>query len=103
MFKDEHILFSRTGSDFGKKQCATNRVLCKIEFDMDAAAKYRADAPVNEPPKTMESPNPNSSQAAAERRQREERLIALYMEMTGVSESAARSVYMHLDLNRQDQ
>ncbi len=50
----------------------------------------------------MEPPNPNSSQAAAERRQREERLIALYMEMTGVSESAARSVYMHLGLGRRD-
>lgn len=48
---------------------------------------------------SLKSPSTTSGPSAAERQSKEERLIALYMELTGVTEAAARDVYMHLDLN----
>jgi hypothetical protein len=45
----------------------------------------------------MNPPTTQASASNAEARQRkEERLIALYMDLTGASESTARSVYMYL-------
>ena len=68
---------------------------------MDAAANTNSGPSAANAPDTMNSPATSSSANAADRQRQEERLIALYMDLTGASEAAARSVYMHLGLDHQ--
>jgi hypothetical protein len=51
--------------------------------------------------KLNSSENPEPSNAAEQDALAEERFIALYTELTGASESQARSVYMYSDIIQQ--
>jgi hypothetical protein len=63
---------------------------------MDAAANTGSKP---SSPDSVKSSSPGVRSGTAENPQRkEERLIALYRDLTGDSENAARSVYMHLHL-----
>jgi hypothetical protein len=68
---------------------------------MAAAANTIPGPSAANPIDSMNPPSPSQSASAADRQRKEERLIALYMDLTGASEATARSVYMHLGLDRQ--
>jgi len=67
---------------------------------MGAATNINSGPSATDSSKPVNSPSTSGSGNVAERQRREERLIALYMELTGANEAAARSVYMHLGLGR---
>ena len=65
---------------------------------MRAAVNTSPGPSAAKPLDTMNPSGVNTSATTSEQQRKEERLIALYMDLTGANEATARSVYMHLGL-----